>query len=135
MKPWLLATLAAGVWINLSEFTRNELLFKRLWLEKYAALGLAFPSAPANNALWGVWGFLFAGSIALMARRLPLGTTLGLAWVQGFLLMWIVIGNLNVLPFGLLPYAVPWSLVEVGVATLLAHRIGGRGGAPVPAIP
>jgi hypothetical protein len=44
---------------------------------------------------------------------------------MGFVLMWIVTGNLNVLPFGLLPVAVPWSVVEVILAALIAQRIMG----------
>ena len=37
--------------------------------------------------------------------------------------MWIVIGNLNVLPVGLLPVAVPWSLVEMALAVVIAQTI------------
>ena len=39
--------------------------------------------------------------------------------------MWIVIGNLDVLPLALLPVAVPWSLIEVALAVLIARRIIG----------
>ena len=123
MNRMILATLASVLWINLSEFLRNELLFKSYWLEKFADLGLTFPSNALNNALWGVWGFLLAGSIAFSARRLPLASTIMISWTQAFLLMWVVIGNLNVLPLGLLPIAVPWSLVEVALAALIARKI------------
>lgn len=58
MNKNILAFLAAGIWISLSEFNRNELLFKTYWLQKYASLGLQFPSGPINNALWGIWSFL-----------------------------------------------------------------------------
>ena len=42
---------------------------------------------------------------------------------MGFALMWIVVGNLNVLPIVLLPIAVPWSLAEVALAVLIAQMI------------
>ena len=122
MHKILVAILASGIWINFSEFLRNELLFKHYWVEKYVALGLKFPSDSMNNAIWGVWGFLLAGSITFSARKLPLVSTVVISWTQAFLLMWIVIGNLNVLPLRLLPIAVPWSLVEVVVAALIIRK-------------
>jgi hypothetical protein len=62
----------------------------------------------------------------MVMKRIALATLFGtivLCWTLGFLLMWIVIGNLNVLPVGLLPIAVPWSLAEVILAAVLAQRI------------
>jgi len=123
MKKLALATLASGVWINLSEFLRNELLFKQRWIDKYKALGLEFPSAPINGAMWVVWGFLFAGCIVILRRKLSFTETILLGWFMGFVLMWIVIGNMNVLPLGLLQVAVPWSLVEVGIAVVIVQSI------------
>jgi len=37
--------------------------------------------------------------------------------------MWVVIGNLGVLPMGLLPFAVPLSMLEVAVAALICGKI------------
>jgi hypothetical protein len=37
--------------------------------------------------------------------------------------MWLVIGNLLVLPFSMLPYAIPWSIVEALVASLIIYKI------------
>lgn len=34
---------AAGIWINASEFLRNELFFNPLWRAKYVDLGWCFP--------------------------------------------------------------------------------------------
>ena len=125
MTRFLLATLASGAWINLSEFLRNELFFKHFWLEKYASLGLAFPSTPANNAAWAAWGFLLAGCIAALRRRTSFAATFVLSWIFAFPLMWIVIGNLNVLPFGLLSVAAPWSLLEIALAVVIAQKFLG----------
>ena len=126
MKRIILAVAVSGIWINTSEFARNEVLFKHYWLEKYDSLGLVFPSATVNNVMWGVWGFVLAGCVVFLARRLTLiGTTL-LAWVMAFLMMWIVIWNLNVLPGRLLSAALPWSIVEVAVAVLIAKKALGK---------
>jgi hypothetical protein len=123
MKRIALATLAAGVWVNVSEFVRNEILFKGHWLSKYKSLGLEFPSDPVNGALWGLWGFIFAGCIVAVRRQNTFAGTIALCWTLGFVLMWIVIGNLNVLPLNLLTIAVPWSLAEVALAVALVQRI------------
>ena len=37
--------------------------------------------------------------------------------------MWIVIGNLGVLPYGLLAFAVPLSLLEAFVAALIVKKL------------
>jgi hypothetical protein len=127
MKKVLLAVLAAGLWVGASEFLRNEVLFKQSWLDKYAALNLTFPSTPINNALWALWGFVLAGCIVFLARKLTVVETTLIAWVFAFPMMWLVLWNLNVLPQGLLLYAVPWSLFEVAGAVLIVRLITRRG--------
>ncbi len=82
-----------------------------------------FPSALFNGALWAVWGFVLVGCIVWVRRRISWSRTVALCWTMGFALMWIVIGNLNVLPLALLPIALPWSLVEVAVAAWIAQAI------------
>lgn len=123
MKKIILAVLASGMWVNLSEFLRNELLFKQFWIDKYDSLGLAFPSSPVNGALWAFWGFAFAGCVVYLCHKLKFKEALLISWVMGFALMWIAVGNLNVLPYGLLLIALPWSIVEVALAILIARRI------------
>lgn len=112
-----------SIWVNVSEFFRNELLFKSYWTNHYQSLGLTFPSQPINGALWGMWGFVFAGMIYLLSRRFSLLNTVIIGWVMGFVLMWITLWNLSVLPIGLLVYAVPLSLLEVLVAAYLCKRL------------
>lgn len=109
------AVLLCGTWVNASEFLRNEVLLKEHWTRHYAALGLRFPSAPHNAALWVAWGFLYAGALYLLSRRFPLAGAALVGWLTGFVLMWVVAWNLDVLPASLLPFAVPLSLVEAFV--------------------
>jgi hypothetical protein len=123
MNRNMMAFFSAGVWISLSEFVRNELLLKSYWLQKYASLGLQFPSAPMNNAFWGIWSFLFAGVTLFLVGKLKFIESILVLWTLAFLMMWITIGNLNVLPFGLLLFAVPMSLLEVAVAVLLCKKL------------
>ena len=115
-----------GAWIGFSEFLRNELLFKFHWIAKYEELGLVFPSSMANNAVWGIWSLLLAAVILFLSRRLSLPETVAVSWISAFVLMWLTIGNLNVLPFRLLVAAVPLSVIEVFVAALICYRYNHR---------
>ncbi len=123
IKNILLPIFGATIWISFSEFLRNELLFKSYWIEHYQSLGLTFPSEPVNGAMWGVWSLLFATALFIIARKFTLLQTVFLGWFVGFVLMWVVVGNLNVLPAGLIFIAVPWSIVEVYVAALMIHKL------------
>jgi hypothetical protein len=46
-----------------------------------------------------------------------------IAWFVGFVLMWVVLGNLGELPFGLLPYAIPLSLIESFLAAWIIKKL------------
>lgn len=119
MKRNILAFILSGIWISISEFLRNEFLLKNIWKEHFGKLGLEFPSDPANGAIWGVWSFCFAFVVFILNKRFAFWETAALSWLIGFVLMWLVIGNLLVLPFGILPYAIPLSVVEVLVAVYI----------------
>lgn len=118
-----LPVLAATIWISISEFTRNEFLLKQYWTEHYEGLGLVFPSAPINGAVWGLWSLCFAIGIYIISRKFSLLQTTFLAWLVGFVMMWLVIGNMAVLPYGILPFAVPLSLLEAFVASFIVRKL------------
>jgi len=112
----------ATIWISISEFVRNELLVESFWTEHYEKLGLVFPSLPLNGAIWGLWSLLFAVFIYILSTKFTLVQTTLLGWFAGFVLMWVVVGNLGVLPYGMLYAAVPLSLLEAFLATLIIRK-------------
>src|SRR5271157_4582835 len=112
LKKTVLPTLLATIWISISEYVRNQFLLQSFWVKHYQNLGLTFPSAPINGAVWGIWSLIFAIAIFIIAKKFTLIQTTFLSWMMGFVLMWLVIGNLNVLPYGTLLYAIPLSLLE-----------------------
>jgi hypothetical protein len=114
-----LAVLFTGLWVNTSEFLRNNLLLKSAWVDHYQSLGLVFPSAPLNAAVWVGWGFLLSISIYAISRKFSVVQTALIVWFMGFVLMWVVIWNLNVLPRAILASAIPLSLVEVFVGSYI----------------
>ena len=119
----ILAVVLTGLWVNASEFFRNEVLVKSYWLEHYQSLGMTFPSEPLNGMVWMVWGFLFALALFVVSRRFDLVQTTLICWLMAFMLMWIVSWNLGVFPPGLLIHAIPLSLLETFVGAHLCKKI------------
>jgi len=126
IRGTILPVLLATLWIILSEFVRNEFLVKSFWIRHYNDLGLIFPAKPVNGALWGIWSLLFAVAIFILAKKFTLLQTTFLSWFVAFLMMWVAIGNLGVLPYGLLVYAIPLSVLESFVATLIVKSFKSR---------
>ena len=118
-----IAIFATGIWVNASEFFRNEILLKSHWVSHYQTLGLTFPSSPLNGLVWVTWGFLFASAIYLISRKFDLIQTTLIGWFIGFVLMWLVLWNLLVLPTAILVYAIPLSLLEVFVGAYISRKL------------
>ena len=123
LKKTILPILAATIWISISEFVRNEFLLKSYWTNHYKSMGLIFPSEPVNGAIWGLWSLCFAISIYIIAQKFSLLQTTFIVWFIGFIFMWLVIGNMNVLPFGILPFAIPLSILESFLASLIIKKV------------
>lgn len=122
LKQTVLPVLLATIWISISEFARNEFLLKSYWTDHYQALGLVFPSEPVNGAVWGLWSLCFAIAVFIIAKKFSLLQTTLLSWFVGFVLMWISSGNMGVLPFGILPFAIPLSFLEAFLASLIVKK-------------
>jgi len=125
MKKTAFPILLATIWISISEFVRNEFIVKSYWTGHYEKLGLVFPSEPINGAVWGIWSLCFAISIFIIAKKFSLLQTAILSWFVGFVLMWIVIWNMSVLPTRLLLFAVPLSLLEAFLASFIIKKLTG----------
>ena len=114
--------MLSTIWISISEFVRNQFILKTYWTSHYEKLGLIFPSEPVNGAVWGVWSLCFA--IFIISKKFSLLHTTLICWFAGFVLMWLVIGNMGVLPAGTLYIAVPLSILEVFLAAFINKKIG-----------
>lgn len=123
MKRNFLSVLLAALWISISEFFRNSVLLHTYWVQHYENLGLLFPQTPVNGAVWGLWSLCLALAIYIIAQKFTLLQTALLSWFLGFVCMWLVIGNMSVLPVQILPFAVPLSLLEAFVASFIIHKL------------
>jgi len=122
LKKTVIPIISATIWISISEFVRNELLLKSYWTEHYGSLGLVFPSDPVNGAIWGLWSLLYAVGIYIIVKKFSLLQTTFLSWFLGFVMMWVVLGNMSVLPFKILYLAIPLSILEAFVAAYIIHK-------------
>jgi len=127
MGKTVLPVVVAGIWVGLCEFVRNQLVLVSWWQNHYRGMDLEFPSKPVNGMMWMVWSFLMAGTTFAISRRFSLWQTALIAWVMGFVMMWVVIGNLSVLPLGILPIAVPFSFVEALGAAFICRKLAQPG--------
>ena len=119
----IMAVILTGIWVNASEFFRNEVLLKKYWIDHYQSLGMTFPSEPKNGMIWVAWGFLFAIGIYIISKKFNLIQTTLISWFMAFVLMWVVTWNLNVLPGAILIYAVPLSLLEAFIGSYICIKI------------
>lgn len=118
--------LAATIWIVTSEFVRNQLLFLNYWTDHYKSLGIDFSTKPINGIVWLLWSATFAFLLFALRRHYSTKHTIAIGWVAGFVMMWLVISNLGVLPTKLLVFAVPLSIVEAYVATWIIDNVGSK---------
>ncbi|HEY4798808.1 MAG TPA: hypothetical protein VII99_06995 [Bacteroidia bacterium] len=122
-KKTILPILLATIWISISEFVRNTFILHNYWVEHYQKLGLTFPEQPVNGVVWGIWSLCFAIAIFIVNKKFSLFQATFISWFAGFVFMWLVIGNLGVLPSGILPLAIPLSLLEAFVASFIIHKL------------
>jgi len=74
-----------------------------------------------NNALFK--NNVFAIAIFIISKKFSFIQTTFLSCFVGFVLMWIVVWNMRVLPTGLMLLAVPLSLLETFLAGLIIQRL------------
>lgn len=123
MKKTVLPIFLATLWISISEVFRNSFLLHEHWVNHYKNMGQIFPEQPANGMVWGIWALIFSVLIFILSKKYSFWETFGLSWTIGFVLMWLVIGNLSILPFGILPFAIPLSVIEVFGAVWIIKKL------------
>ena len=125
LKKTILPILTATVWISVSEFARNSVLLHRYWIGHYQKLGMTFPENNINGAVWGIWSLCFAILIYILSSKFSLRQTMVISWIAGFVMMWLVIGNMGVLPLGILDIAIPLSMLESFLAAYIIRKLSG----------
>ena len=117
-----LPILITGIWINISESVRWILLIRPYWIQHYNSMDLVFPDKPINGVIWLIWGFLFAAIIFVLSKKFSILQTTFLSWFIIFVMLWIVLLNINILPVNILVFVVPLSLVETYIGALICNK-------------
>ena len=122
IKQIILPIFITGVWINISETIRWLPLIEPYWFEKYEHLGLVFPKEEINLVVWMVWGFVYATIIFVLSRKFTLVQTTVYSWVAVFVMTWMVLWNIGILPVKMLWYNVPLSILETLIAAYICRK-------------
>ena len=123
LKKTILPILLTGIWLNISGTIRWIYLIEPYWLEKYNYLNLEFPADPINNIMWMIWGFMFAMVIFILSKRFNLIQTTLLSWFMVYVMMWVIVWNVGVLPTGMLWINIPLSFIDAYVGTFICIRL------------
>lgn len=123
VKKTCVSIILATIWIGFSEFLRNEFLFKNIWNNHYTKLGLEFTTLPTNGVVWLVWSFFLAVILHEILKKFSIVKTVFLTWIMAFLMMWLTMYNLQVLPLQIVLFAVPLSLLEISIAILIIKKL------------
>ncbi len=122
LRKTILPIFLTGLWINISETIRWIFLIKPFWVDYYQSMNRTLPDEPINGIIWLIWGFLFATVVFIISSKFNLLQTTFLSWFVVFIMLWIVLWNLDNLTVIILLYGVPMSLAETFVAALICKR-------------
>ncbi len=123
LKKTVLPIILTGIWIKISEIVRWELVIKSHWVNHYQSMNLVFPTEPVNGIIWLIWGFLFAIIVFILSKKFNLIQTTLLSWFVVFVMLWVVLWNINILPRVILWIVVPLSLLEAFISALICKRL------------
>ena len=126
LKKTVAPILLAGIWLNVSGTIRWIYLIEPYWLEKYNYLNLVFPAELVNNMVWMIWGFLFAIAIFILSKKFNLMQTTLLSWFMVYVMMWVIVWNVGVLPTGMLWMNIPLSLFDAYVAAFICIKVSNK---------
>ena len=123
LKKTLLPIFLIGIWVNISITIGWILIFEPYWVEKYQSLNIDFPAGINNNIVWIIWGFMFAIVIFILSKKFNLLQTTFLAWFTAFIMMWVIVWNIDVLPTGMLLFNIPNTLFITFIAAVISKKL------------
>ena len=122
-KKTVLPIILIGLWINISITIGWMLILEGYWIEKYQSFNLVFPTGLINNITWMIWGFMLATIIFIFSKKFSLWQTTFLAWFVAFIMMWVIIWNIGVLPTGMLLFNIPNSLFVTFIGAWICKKL------------
>ncbi len=112
--------LLVSLWINIFESLR-WVIFAKPDIEMYFKVANhVLPNQPINNILWMVWGVIIAIMIFIISKRFKLLQTTFIVWITVYVMHWIALWNMAVLPVNILWLAFPLTLINVFIGVLIS---------------
>lgn len=118
-----IAILAAAVWLSLLEFLRDQYLVQSYRIEQNQLHGSMYREEPLMGSAAGIWSLFLAIYIFLVTRKLGNWYATIAAFSGCLLLMWVINGDLRVMPVRLILFAIPLILLESFIAVWIIRRI------------
>lgn len=114
--------LLVSLWINIFETVR-WILFAKPDIDMHLkASNLVLPNNPINNILWLIWGIIIAVMIFIISKKFKVLQTTFIVWITVYVMHWIALWNMAVLPINILWLAVPLTFINVLVGALICSR-------------
>jgi len=112
--------LLVSLWINIFETLRWMLFAKPEIDMHFKAANLVLPNEPINNLLWLIWGIIIAVMIFIVSKKFKVLQTTFIVWITVYIMHWIALWNMAVLPINILWLAVPLTFINVLVGALIS---------------
>lgn len=111
-----------SIWINIFE-TLRWILFAKPDIEVYfKSNNFLLPNESLNNILWLVWGVIIAVMIFIISKRYKVLQTTFIIWITVYVMHWIALWNMAVLPIKILFLAIPLTFINVLVGVLISKH-------------
>ena len=85
----------------------------------FKAANLVLPNEPINNILWIIWGIIIAVMIFIVSKKFKVLQTTFIVWITVYVMHWIALWNMAVLPINILWLAVPLTFINVLVGAII----------------
>jgi hypothetical protein len=119
--------LLVSLWINIFETLRWMLFAKPDIDMHFKAVNLVLPNEPINNILWLIWGIIIAVMIFIISKKFKVFQTTFIVWITVYVMHWIALWNMAVLPINILWLAVPLTFINIFVGALICAKFISKG--------
>ena len=122
LKKAIWKILLVSIWINIFETLRWMLFAKPEIDMHFKAANLVLPNEPINNLLWLIWGIIIAVMIFIVSKKFKVLQTTFIVWITVYVMHWIALWNMAVLPINILWLAVPLTFINVLVGAVICTK-------------
>jgi len=130
LRPFLITSLIAGLWINISEIFRYFVFVMPMMRSTFGQISNVAPMNLSVFAMWGIWdtilmvtvtGFFWIAFDRFGNSLLVVLKAAIFVWAGIFVILWLGLFNMNLAPISVLLVALPLALVEMIIAGFIVR--------------